>query len=188
MVALSTELRVTTHSLHYPTERLSSSMGRFIAGEACEEREKMRSSRVTTVLRGMDGSLRITIRSNANRSLKLSNPRTMFHTGHSSCKYCVSNAKIWFSSLFSVSFRLLVHQPPYAHCPLCLRHQHFQLVLVRFVPLFFHAVLDSGPLTVSFLFCVSIDGYESIQFKGVVIALFDIGLRTHNGHFQSFLK
>ena len=82
----------------------------------------------------------------------------------------------------------LVHQPPYAHCPLCLRHQHFQLVLVRFVPLFFHAVLDSGPLTVSFLFCVSIDGYESIQFKGVVIALFDIGLRTHNGHFQSFLK
>ena len=86
-------------------------MGRFIAGEACEEREKMRSSRVTTVLRGMDGSLRITIRNNTDRSLKLSNPRTMFHTGHSSCKYCVSNAKIWFSSLFSVSFRLLVHQP-----------------------------------------------------------------------------
>ena len=77
---------------------------------------------------------------------------------------------------------------PYVHCPLRLRHQHFQLVLVRFVPLFFHAVLDSGPLTVLFLSLASIDGYESVQFKGVVIALFDIGLRTHNGHFHSFLK
>lgn len=55
-----------------------------MAGDAWEEREKMRSSRVITVLLGMDCNLRVTVNPVAHLSLKFSKPRTMFHTGQSS--------------------------------------------------------------------------------------------------------